>query len=89
MLAVDVFVLASGLLHQGAHALRFADNARILGSTRFAALGFFRLDQTLGDQLVAGILKGVEVPNTDTAFEESPTLGAISRKFSDFLESRG
>ena len=38
MLAVDVFVLASGLLHQGAHALRFADNARILGPSRFAAL---------------------------------------------------
>ena len=46
------------------------------------------MDQTLGDQLVAGILKGVEVPNTHTAFEESTILGAFSRKFAHFLENR-
>ena len=87
-LVIDVFHHASGCVHRSAHPLRLAHNARILCSPWFAALCGFCFYQTLRDQLVAGNLKVVEVPNTYTAFEETAILGARSRKFTDFLESR-
>ena len=88
MLAVDIFGLTSAHVHHRANSLRLADNARVLCFSSFAALCWFAFDQTLGDQLVAADLKGVEIPNTHTAFEESAILGAFSRKFAHFLENR-
>ena len=88
VLAVDIFGLAGAHVHHRANSLCLADNARVLCFSSFAALCWFAFDQTLGDQLVAGDLKGVEVPNTHTAFEESAILCAFSRKFAHFLENR-
>ena len=87
-LAVDIFGLAGAHVHHRANSLRLADNARVLCFSSFADLCWFACDQTLGDQRVAADLKGVEVPNTHTAFEESAILGAFSRKFAHFLENR-
>ena len=85
MLAVNIFGLASAHIHHRAHSLRLADNARVLCFSSFAALCWFAFDQTLGDQRVAADLKGVEVPNTDTALEEASILGAKLCKFAHFL----
>ena len=83
--AVDVLDLASPDVPPGADSLRLADDARILDSPWFARLCFFAFDQTLRDQLVAGNLKAVEVPNADTALEEASILGTKSCKFAHFL----
>ena len=74
--AVDVLDFASPDVPPGADTLRLADDAWILGSSWFAGLCFFVFDQTLRDQFVAGNLKAVEVPNTDTALEEASMLSA-------------
>ena len=72
----------------GADTLGFADDARILDCSWFAGLCLFTFDQTLQDQLVAGNLKAVEVPNADTALEEASILGTKSCKFAHFLGNR-
>ena len=69
--AVDVLDLTSPDVPPGADTLGLADDARILDCSWFAGLCLFTFDQTLRDQLVAGNLKAVEVPNTDAALEEA------------------
>ena len=86
--AIDVLDLASPDVPPGADSLRLADDARILDSPWFARLCFFAFDQTLRDQLVAGNLKAVQVPNADTALEEASILGTKSCKFAHFLGNR-
>ena len=86
--AIDVLNLASPDVPPSADTLRLADDARILGSSWFAGLCFFVFDQTLRDQFVAGNLKAVEVPNTDTALEEASILGTKLCKFAHFLGNR-
>ena len=88
LLVIDVLDLAGPNVPPGAHTLGLADNAWILDSSWFAAFRSFAFDQTLTDQLVTGDLKAVEVPNTDTALEETTVLGAQSCKFAHFLDNR-
>ena len=88
LLAIDVLNLASADVPSGAHTLGLADDTRILDSSWFAALCSFAFDQTLTDQLVTRNLKAVEVPNTDTALEETTVLGTKSCKFTHFLDNR-
>ena len=88
LLLKDVFDLSRSDVPHCADTLRLADHARIPFCFRFAGLCFVPFDQTLLHQLVAGHLKGVEVPNTDAALEEASFLRATSCKFPLFLNNR-
>ena len=88
LLLIDVLDLSRSNVPLRADTLCLAGYARIRVPSWFAGLCRFIFDQTLLDQLVAGNLKAVEVPNTDAALEEAPSLRALSCKFAHFLENR-
>ena len=88
LLLIDVLDLSRSDVPHRADTLRLADHARILFCSWFAGLCFVPFDQTLLHQLVAGNLKGVQVPNTDAALEEASILRAHSCKFAHFLDNR-
>ena len=85
LLFIDVLGLSSFNVPLRTDTLRLADHTWILSCFRFAGLRSFPFDQTLLDQFVAGNLKGVEVPDTDTALEESSILGTFLCEFTYFL----
>ena len=88
LLLINVLDLSSSDVPLRADTLCLADHARIRVPSWFAGPCSFIFDQTLLDQLVAGNLKAVEVPNTDAALEEASILRAKSCKFAHFLDNR-